>query len=242
MTHASAYAAGDMPKRPRIMVTPLDDDEETLRQYVHLAIAVVALFVLQATLHESAAAVVIQIVVGGTALVLALRLGRVRQRTLRLIGALVVAALAGAVLQLALGHHHSTGGALLLINGLLVAGGPPVLFKAIARQRTVTVNTVLGAITIYVLIGLFFAFVYRAMLMFNATSFTSPNGPLSPAAMQYFSFVTITTLGFGDITPLTDIARTTVAMEALIGQVYLVTVVALVVGNIGRARRSARTD
>ncbi len=90
--------------------------------------------------------------------------------------------------------------------------------------------------TVYVAIGLFFASLYRSFLEFNPASFVTGNGTLSPSAMQYLSFVTITTVGFGDITPVTNLARTTVALKALLGQVYLVTVVALVVGRLGSER------
>jgi hypothetical protein len=55
--------------------------------------------------------------------------------------------------------------------------------------------------------------------------------------LQYFSIVTLTTVGFGDITAVSGVARTLVALEALIGQIYLVTVVAVVVGHLGVARR-----
>ena len=53
----------------------------------------------------------------------------------------------------------------------------------------------------------------------------------------YFSFVVITTLGFGDLTPRTDIGRVVVSLEALSGQIFLVTVVAVLVANLGRAAR-----
>ena len=52
----------------------------------------------------------------------------------------------------------------------------------------------------------------------------------------YFSFVSLTTVGYGDLTPISDLGRMIAVSEALIGQLFLVTVVALVVGNIGRTR------
>jgi Ion channel len=54
----------------------------------------------------------------------------------------------------------------------------------------------------------------------------------------YFSFITITTVGYGDLAPAGDLARSLSILEALIGQLYLVTVVAVIVGNLGRARAS----
>jgi hypothetical protein len=125
-----------------------------------------------------------------------------------------------------------------LVNLLLLAAGTPALIRATSRHSTINASTILGAITIYVLIGLFFAAVYRSLLIFNPDSFLASSGSLTPSAMQYLSFVTLTTVGFGDITPVTNVARTTVALEALIGQVYLVTVVAVVVGRLGHERGS----
>ncbi len=210
----------------------------TVADYVRLFVAVLTLFVLQASLPESAVATLLQVFVGGTALMLALVLADVSKRTQVIVGVLIAAALVASIVQLAVGRTDHGGGALLLINGALVAAGPPAVFMAIRQHPTVSVRTVLGSMTIYVLIGLFFAFLYRAFLSFDDSAFTTGSGALDPAAMQYFSFVTLTTVGFGDITPSSGYSRTVVALEALIGQIYLVTVVALVVGNIGRSRRS----
>ena len=62
-------------------------------------------------------------------------------------------------------------------------------------------------------------------------------GAASSVKYLYFSFVVITTLGFGDLTPRTDLGRVIVSLEALLGQVFLVTVVAVLVANLGRAAR-----
>jgi hypothetical protein len=188
---------------------------------------------------ETGLAIVLQLFVAGSALILALRIADAHARVQRYIGLLVMVALGGAIVQMIQDDNVQVTGSLLLINGLLVATGPVVLFKAVRRHPYVSVRTLLASLTIYVLIGLFFAFVYRAFVQFNEDSFTSAS-ELNPAAMQYFSFITMTTVGFGDITPVSDIARTVVALEALIGQVYLVTVVALVVANIGAERIAAR--
>jgi hypothetical protein len=127
--------------------------------------------------------------------------------------------------------------ALTLLNGVLVAFAPPAIFMAIRRHPVVSVRTLIGAVTIYLLVGMFFAFIYRAILLNDADAFQTTVGSLDPASMQYFSMVTLTTAGFGDITAVSGMARTLVALEALIGQIYLVTVVALVVGRLGDARR-----
>lgn len=207
-----------------------------VRRHVRLFLSVVALFVVQAAFAEGAAARVVEVLLAGAALVLASQLQPGGRRRRRIAWGVSLASLAFAVAQLLLPIDGDVGGGLLLVNGLLVAAGPVFIADATRRHPTVTMSTVLGAITIYVLFGLFFAFVYRSILLIDPDSFVSANGPLDPAAMQYFSFVTLTTVGFGDITAVTSVPRTLVALEALLGQVYLVTVVAMVVGNVGRRR------
>jgi voltage-gated potassium channel Kch len=100
--------------------------------------------------------------------------------------------------------------------------------------------TVLGALSVYLLIGLFFASVYGVIASIGSGPlFAQALGDGSSIDWTYFSFVTLTTVGFGDITARADIARVLAVSEALLGQIYLVTVVALLIGNIGRERRSA---
>jgi voltage-gated potassium channel Kch len=62
-------------------------------------------------------------------------------------------------------------------------------------------------------------------------------GPSRSDAL-YFSYVTLATVGYGDLTPATELGRTLAVAEALLGQIYLVTVVALIVGNLGGRRRA----
>ncbi len=208
-----------------------------LHRYWRLFLAVVALFVVQATFRGGAVARVLEVLLAGTALVLAAQLEAARERVLRIAVLVAVGALVLAVLRVVLGRDGDASGGLLLVNGLVVAAGPVLILRSIARHPTVSVRTMIGALTTYVLIGLFFAMVYRAILLFDPGAFASATGDLDPAAMQYFSFVALTTVGFGDITPVASLTRTLVVLEALIGQIYLVTVVALVVGNLGRSRR-----
>lgn len=211
--------------------------EVPVRRYWRLFVSVVALFVVQAALSEGSVARVLEVLLAGTALVLASQLESGGRRRQRVAYAVSLSSLAFAVAQSLLPIDGDVGGGLLLVNGLLVAVGPVFIADAIRRHPTVSMNTVLGAITIYVLFGLFFAFVYRSILLIDPDSFVTATGALDPAAMQYFSFVTLTTVGFGDITAVTSVPRTLVALEALLGQVYLVTVVAMVVGNVGRRRQ-----
>lgn len=221
------------------MDAPTDDvdDQGALADYLWLLGAVITLFVLQASLSDTALARAAQMVVGGAALLLAMRLAEVSRRWRSVFVGIVALGVVAVVADVLLPASDTSTGILLLVNGVLVAAGPPAIFIAIRRHRSITAHTLVGAVTIYVLLGLFFAFVYRSLLVFDPASFQTSVGTLRPSTMQYLSFITITTVGFGDVTAVSDLARTIVACEALIGQVYLVTVVALVVGNLGQRRR-----
>ncbi|MFN8021172.1 MAG: potassium channel family protein [Acidimicrobiales bacterium] len=207
-------------------------------RYVRIFVCVVLLFAVQAAFREGELVRVAQVVLTGTALVLAAQLESGHPKVLRVAWIVSGVSLVVSVVHLVGRDASRAGGGLLVLNGLLVAAGPVLIVDSMRRHPSVSVRTLLGAVTIYVLIGLFFAYLYRAILLFDHEAFTAHVGVLTPAALQYFSFVTLTTVGFGDITAVSSGARTLVALEALIGQIYLVTVVALVVGNLGRRRQA----
>jgi len=126
----------------------------------------------------------------------------------------------------------------------LVVATPVVIARRIATHPTVSIETVTGAADIYLLLGLFFTTVYGLVGglvakagQLPAQAFLVASRPIVPSDLVYFSFTTLTTVGYGDLTASTQIGRMLAITEALIGQLYLVTIVALLVANIGRARQ-----
>ena len=93
-----------------------------------------------------------------------------------------------------------------------------------------------GALCIYLLIGMLFAFAFGALAVLQPGALFSNGTEGDLQSHLYFSFITITTTGYGDLAPAGNLARSLSMLEALIGQLYLVTVVAVIVGNLGRAR------
>ena len=91
----------------------------------------------------------------------------------------------------------------------------------------------LGALCSYVLLGLLFAFVYLAVNEVNGPFFSQPE-PHAQSEFLYFSFVTLTTLGFGDLSPAVGLPQALTVLEALSGQIFLVTMVARLVTVWGR--------
>ena len=93
-----------------------------------------------------------------------------------------------------------------------------------------------GVLCVYLLIGSAFAFAYGIISALDDGNFFAQQHGGTISDFLYFSFVTQTTTGYGDLTAADDLGRSLAITEALTGQIYLVTVVALIVGNLGRAR------
>jgi hypothetical protein len=100
------------------------------------------------------------------------------------------------------------------------------------KSEEVNLEIIYAAILLYLLAALMWAFVYTVIELVDPASFnidlSRPQDYL--LEFQYFSFVTITTLGYGDITPVTEVAKAITALEAVVGQLYLVVAVAWLVG------------
>ncbi|MGO9247757.1 MAG: potassium channel family protein, partial [Solirubrobacteraceae bacterium] len=107
-------------------------------------------------------------------------------------------------------------------------------------EQRVTLHSVMGALTVYLLAGLIFAFSYSVMDAIAGVPVLSHLGSNRHAEEVYFSFITLTTVGYGDIAPVAAAARMTSVIEALFGQLYLVTIVAVIVSNVGSQRVRVR--
>lgn len=97
-------------------------------------------------------------------------------------------------------------------------------------------NTVLAALCVYLLAAIVFALIYKIIALLTGLPFFAQTDDPANIDYIYFSFVCITTLGFGDLSPATDLGKMAAVVEAVIGQIYLVTVVALFIANLGRKR------
>jgi hypothetical protein len=128
-----------------------------------------------------------------------------------------------------------------VVNGLLVAVAPATVAAGVLRQlraeREVNFHTLGGVLAIYLLIGMFFSFCYGAIDRIESGHLFAQTAHATRSDELYFSFVTLSTVGFGDLTAESELARTVAITEALLGQIYLVTVVALIVGALAAQRR-----
>jgi Ion channel len=134
-----------------------------------------------------------------------------------------------APIVLVVNSREVVGLTYLLPAALLVTATLPVTLVRVLRHQRVTHETVLGVLCTYVLLGLLFAFAYLALDLVRDAPFFAQPGSHEASEYLYFSFVTITTLGFGDLSPAVGLPQALTALEALVGSIFLVTLVARLV-------------
>lgn len=101
----------------------------------------------------------------------------------------------------------------------------------IVKSREVSLNMILGVITIYILFGLLAGECNQVIYFFDHNAFTGNIDLSENADIRYYSYVTITTLGYGDIAPVSQFARASAVFFSLTAQIYLAVVIALIVGK-----------
>ena len=182
----------------------------------------------------------VTIALQGLTLLAALQASHVGRRRFRIAALLVLIALVSSVASLGINSDGATG-VFFGLNVLMVAGAPIAIGRALWRRPVVDLHTVLGAICIYVLVGMLFAFLYAAVGYLGSEPFFVQTNDATTAQYLYFSFITLTTVGYGDLTAAGGLGRSLASLEALLSQVYLVTIVATIVSRI-TPTRAARTD
>jgi len=177
---------------------------------------------------------VLTVALQGLTLLAALVASRSGSRIFRIALVVVTLALLCAVLSVFVSSSSEPTGIFFGLNVLLVAAAPVAIAHSLYRRTVVDVHTVLGAICIYVLIGMLFAFVYASINEIAADPFFAQTDHATSQDTLYFSFVTLTTVGYGDLSPAGGLGRSLAVLEALGGQLYLVTIVAVLVSRIGQ--------
>jgi hypothetical protein len=124
----------------------------------------------------------------------------------------------------AIGAALVTGTIAELVGGLV----------RLLRDRGVTVQAVSGALAIYLLLGLFFSLVVSAAAHAGSGDYFAQGTDGTESEHVYYVFTTMTTTGYGDLTPAHAFGRTVSVVAMLVGQIYLVTVIAMLVGNLRR--------
>jgi voltage-gated potassium channel Kch len=178
------------------------------------------------------------------ALLAALYASDASRRLRAAIGLVYLVALVGGVV----GSVYSSDPDGLVIRALnlavLLIAMPAIVIGVVRQVRSaqqITIQTMFGVLCVFIVMTMSFAYTFAVVGAADDTPFFAQGAQWNQIGdYLYFSIITITTTGFGDLTPGTGLGRSLTSAEALIGQIYLVTVVAVIVSNLGRPR-PART-
>lgn len=169
-----------------------------------------------------------ELLVSGTLLAAVLAVSE-RRSWLSLSLALVLPALVLAWAERAWGLPASLVALKLLLRLLFLGFVSACLLTLVLRSERVSADTLVGAVVVYLLLGTVWAAAYGLLLLGLPDALRAP-APLDERALTYFSFVTLSTLGYGDVVPVHPAARSFSTLEALTGQLYLAILVARLVG------------
>ncbi|HMJ33391.1 MAG TPA: ion channel [Baekduia sp.] len=177
------------------------------------------------------------VAIEGAALVVAFGTSRAREEVRR--ARATAAGVAAALIVVGVATEVLPGAADFALAGLLAAAIPLSLAGGLARLvagQGVTLQAVAGALAIYLLIGLMFAWSIGFVARVDSAPYFSQGTDGTASDWVYYSFVVLTTTGFGDLTAARPVGHALAVIEMLVGQLYLVTVIGVLVGNFVRRR------
>ena len=162
---------------------------------------------------------------------LALRSSGLPLRRARLIGVVGLAASAAAFGLSVSRPNEQAVAAASIWTGVLLLATVVVIVRRILAFETITIQSIFAAVSTYLMIGLMFAAFYAADYQLHGQHFFAANQRGNSQTFQYFSFTTLTTLGYGDFTAADPGGRAVAVLEALSGQIFLATLVARLVAG-----------
>ena len=142
-----------------------------------------------------------------------------------------------AVASLLIGKENVAHAVTAAISAILVIAAPIAIGWHLAHKLELTFENFLGAVCIYLLIAQLFATLFGLNAVIAGQPFFVQTSHPTAIDYIYFSFVTITTVGYGDFTAAMGVGKMLAMTEAVFGQLYLITVVSLVVQNLGARRQ-----
>jgi hypothetical protein len=156
-------------------------------------------------------------------------------------------AFAAAVVTLAMiilspGEHHWLRPVSVAAVALLTGAVTVALLRYVLDWHLISIDKVFGAVAAYVLIAITFACLFLALQYLQTKAFhiaevNDPDGRMSWSDAMYFSFTVLTSTGFGEITPVTDMARSLIVIEQVLGVMYVAFLVARLANLYGRVER-----
>jgi hypothetical protein len=219
--------------RPRLL--NVDRSQGGRHRYGLVLVIAFALTVLTLLTPDGVFGRAVGLLGAGLVLIVAVVTSRAPPRTRHLAGTgLAAVVTTGAVLS-AVGHPRPVLTLAVTAVFLVAAGGVILsgLFRLIVEQGVV-VQTVFGALAVYLLLGLTLGFVIGVIATGLSGAYFAQGTDATQATRMYYSFTVMTTTGFGDYTAATRGGKALAVLEMLIGQLYLVTVISILVGNLRR--------
>jgi hypothetical protein len=221
-------AAGEPPPSHPRPVRHLASAIVSPDSYGSVLVLILVTYALSVTLTQTWARSAVLLVQIGTVW-LALHVSGARRPVRQLATALLALAGVVALANLVWDRDDLATTVVFMTSALLYFIAPLSILRAIVMQREVSLETVLGAIDAYLLIGMFFAYVYQGMGASEPAPFFEGGIDGTVAQSLFFSFTTLTTTGYGNLVPAGNPGQTFAVLEMLIGQLFLITAVAKVI-------------
>ena len=220
----------------------MDANGRAAGRYGLVLCAILATLVIAAAAESTTLGWVLTVASVSGTLLLSLKASGVSTRAMTV--ALVAVAVCAVVASFGVvAAPHSFGRAATeAVFSILILVPPIAIIRRLATDRLITFETALGALCVYLMLGFFFSSIFALIGTVDPSPFFAQKGAAGTLDYLYFSYVTLTTVGYGDLTAAGNVGRMLAVTEALMGQLYLVSVVALVVGNIGHVRARGGGD
>ena len=196
--------------------------------YLSVLLLILFTYVFSVAVAASWAASLVLTVQIGTVWVV-LQVSQVRRWVRRMAAVFVVISALAAVVNLFVGRETTGEGAVAFMSAVLYLIAPLSITRHLLVRHEVDLQTVLGAIDVYLLVGMLFAFIYRFLGVVQASPFFGANGHGLIAQDLFFSFTTVTTTGYGNLVPAGNPGQSFTVLEMLVGQLFLVIAVSKVI-------------
>ena len=213
--------------------------------YALVLVAILLDYVVASVALSSWAEVIVVALLAGT-LVLAFHTARAPRIWVTLATIFMVASTVTATIAAVIPGAERIGQTIMGIGGALLILAPFVILRRIAASDYISGETILGAVCVYLLWGMSFAYIFSLVDTLSGGGFFIEQLPQRPASdFLFFSYTTLTTVGYGNLVPASPLGQALAMVEALLGQIYLVVVVARGVSLWGQEQPTptpTRTD
>ena len=207
--------------------TPLELAERIGDAYGLVLLLIAITFVVMMTLPpEGCGGRVAAVAIDGITAIVAFTSSDVRRARVRLAGVIAGLAVAAAAVAAATSSDRLLGIAFGVVAIMLAIAAVTILRRVILGAREVDFRTILGAISVFTLLGLLFGFLYVAFSRWSHSAFFAGHAAARSSDYLFFSYTTLTTTGYGNLVPAGTVGQSFAVLEMLVGQIFLVTLVA----------------